>query len=77
MHGRFLQASVSSALLALAASGHSDGPLDIAIIGDKDEVFAGGRRLSEGAQVVRGATGAGLVALDAQGEIEPALADRR
>jgi ABC-type transport system substrate-binding protein len=39
-------------------------------------VFASGLRLSEGAQVVRGATGAGLVALDAKGEIEPALADR-
>jgi ABC-type transport system substrate-binding protein len=33
-------------------------------------------RLSAGARVVRAATGAGLVALDAQGEIKPALADR-
>jgi ABC-type transport system substrate-binding protein len=65
-----------SALLPLGACGHSDGPLDVAIIGDKDEVFANGLRLSEGAQVIRGATGAGLVSLDAQGEIEPALADR-
>jgi oligopeptide transport system substrate-binding protein len=76
MRRRHLPAFVIGALLPLAACGHSDGPLDIAIIGSKDEVFAGGQRLSEGAQVVRGATGAGLVALDAQGEIEPALADR-
>jgi ABC-type transport system substrate-binding protein len=59
-----------------SCGGHSDGPLAIAIIGSNDEVFATGLRLSEGAQVVRGATGAGLVALDGQGEIEPALADR-
>lgn len=63
-------------LLPLSACGHSRGPLGVAIIGDNDEVFASGLRLSEGAQVVRGATGAGLVALDAQGEIAPALADR-
>ncbi len=76
MRRRHLPALVISALLPLAGCGHSDGPLDIAIIGTKDEVFASGLHLSEGAQVVRGATGSGLVALDAQGEIEPALADR-
>jgi ABC-type transport system substrate-binding protein len=76
MRGRLIRAIVAGALLTLAACGRSDGPLDIAIIGERDEVFASGVRLSEGAQVVRGATGAGLVALDAQGEIEPALADR-
>jgi ABC-type transport system substrate-binding protein len=76
MKGRLLPLLALSALLPLGACGHSDGPLDVAIIGDKDEVFANGLRLSEGAQVIRGATGAGLVSLDAQGEIEPALADR-
>jgi ABC-type oligopeptide transport system substrate-binding subunit len=76
MRGRLIRAIVTGALLTLAACSRSDGPLDIAIIGEPDEVFASGVRLSEGAQVVRGATGAGLVALDAQGEIEPALADR-
>ena len=76
MRGRLFPAIIMGALLPLAACGHSDGPLDVAIIGDKDEVFASGLRLSEGAQVFRGATGAGLVALDAQGEIAPALADR-
>src|SRR3569623_663172 len=76
MQGRLLSWSSLGALLLLAACGHSDGPLDVAIIGEPDEVFASGLRLSEGAQVVRGATSAGLVALDAQGEIAPALADR-
>jgi ABC-type transport system substrate-binding protein len=76
MQGRLVPLLVLCALLPLAACGHSDGPLDVAIIGDKDAVFANGLRLSEGAQVIRGATGAGLVSLDAQGEIEPALADR-
>lgn len=76
MQGRLIRIIVAGALLALAACGRTDGPLNVAIIGDRSEVFATGARLSEGAQVVRGATGAGLVALDAQGEIEPALADR-
>lgn len=77
MHGRRLAAIIALLLLPLAACGsHSDGPLAVAVIGSEDDVFASGLRLSEGAQVVRGATGAGLVALDAQGEIEPALADR-
>ena len=77
MRGWISPALGCAALLALAAcSGRSDGPLNIAIIGNSDDVFATGLRLSEGAQVVRAATGAGLVALDAQGEIEPALADR-
>lgn len=66
------------ALLALAGcgGGADDGPLDVAIIGSEESVFADGLRLSEGAQTVRGAVGSGLVALDAQGEIKPALADR-
>jgi oligopeptide transport system substrate-binding protein len=68
---------VVTLLLALAGCGsRSDGPLAVAIIGSQDEVFAKGVRLSEGAQVVRAATSAGLVTLDAQGEIAPALADR-
>jgi ABC-type transport system substrate-binding protein len=68
---------VSALLIALAACGsNSGGPLNVAIIGAPDELFERGIRLSEGAQVVRAATAAGLVALDGQGEIEPALADR-
>jgi ABC-type transport system substrate-binding protein len=64
-------------VLALAGCGKgSGGPLSVGIIDTPDSVFADGVRLAEGAQAVRSATGAGLVALDAQGEIEPALADR-
>lgn len=66
-----------SALLALAGcNGGADGPLDVAVIGSKDSIFASGLRLSEGAQIMRAATASGLVALDAQGDVTPALADR-
>jgi ABC-type transport system substrate-binding protein len=75
MRGRFLTAFVAAALLGACGSG-SEGPLNVAIIGTPEDTFASGLRLSEAAQTIRGATGAGLVALDAQGEIEPALADR-
>jgi oligopeptide transport system substrate-binding protein len=68
---------VCGALLALAGCGRdTDGPLDVAIIGSEESAFADGLRLSQGAQTVRGAIGSGLVSLDAQGEIKPALADR-
>lgn len=68
---------VCGALLALAGCGRdASGPLDVAIIGSEESVFAEGLRLSEGAQTVRAAIGSGLVALDEQGEIKPALADR-
>jgi len=63
--------------LALAGCGSgNDGPLGVAFIDSEDEVFASGLRLSYGGQVVRAATASGLVALDAQGEVAPALADR-
>ena len=68
---------VCGALLALAGCrGDPAGPLDVAVIGSEESVFANGLRLSEGAQTLRAAVGSGLVALDAQGEIKPALADR-
>ena len=62
--------------LAVAGCGSSDGPLGVALIDSEEELFARGLRLSYGGQVIRAATGAGLVALDAQGEVVPALADR-
>ncbi len=63
--------------LALAGCGSgNDGPLPVAFIDSEEDLFASGLRLSYGGQVVRAATGAGLVALDAQGEVVPALADR-
>ena len=46
------------------------------MIGAPDAPFEKGLRLSPPAQAVRGATVSGLVALDAKGEVVPALADR-
>src|SRR5688500_6479907 len=65
------------ALAALAVCGRGDeGALQVAFIDTEADLFAGGMRLSSGAQHVRAATGAGLVALNADGEVIPALADR-
>jgi ABC-type transport system substrate-binding protein len=67
---------VLAALLALAACGRGDGALKVAVIDRPETLFAGGSRLSPGAQHLRAATQAGLVALDEKGEVAPALADR-
>jgi len=64
------------AALAVAGCGRNDGAVEVAFIDTPEQLFADGVRLSPGAQHVRAATGAGLVALDAQGEVIPALADR-
>lgn len=64
------------AVAALAGCGGGDGAADVAFIDSPENLFASGVRLSAGAQHVRAATEAGLVALDAQGGIVPALADR-
>lgn len=73
----FPNAILLAAAMALAGCGSGDdGPLGIAFIDSKEQLFASGLRLSEGGQAVRAATGSGLVRLDAQGEIVPALADR-
>jgi len=66
-------------LLALALAGcwrNDDGAVRVAFIDTPESLFAGGVRLSPGAQHLRGATAAGLVSLDAQGDVIPALADR-
>ncbi|OYW46065.1 MAG: hypothetical protein B7Z08_06800 [Sphingomonadales bacterium 32-68-7] len=64
------------AMFALAGCDGGDGALKVAFIDMPEDLFAPGVRLSAGAQHLRAATGAGLVALDAQGEVVPALADR-
>ena len=64
------------AVLALAGCGRNDGALEVAFIDTPEQLFATGVRLSAGAQHLRAATDAGLVALNAQGEVVPALADR-
>ena len=66
-------------LLALALAGcwrSDDGAVQVVFIDTPESLFATGVRLSPGAQHLRAATGAGLVSLDAQGEVVPALADR-
>jgi len=62
---------------ALAGCWRSDsGAVQVAFIDTPQGLFASGTRLSGGAQHLRAATGAGLVTLDAQGDVVPALADR-
>jgi len=66
-------------LLALALAGcwrNDDGAVQVAFIDTPESLFAGGVRLSPGAQHLRAATAAGLVSLDGQGDVIPALADR-
>lgn len=65
-------------ILMLAACGPSasDGPVQIAIIGEPSDLFDEGLRLSPAAQHLRGATAEGLVSLDATGQVIPALAER-
>ncbi len=63
--------------LPLGGCGRADdGALEVAFIDTPEDLYRTGVRLSEGGQHVRAATGAGLVALDANGEAIPALADR-
>jgi peptide/nickel transport system substrate-binding protein/oligopeptide transport system substrate-binding protein len=64
-------------VLSLAACGRSkDGPLPIALIGDKADFRSSGVRLSPAAQTLRAASVEGLVGFDADGRVVPGLADR-
>jgi ABC-type transport system substrate-binding protein len=63
-------------LFAAGCGRGNDGALRIAIIGSGDDPFEQGLRLSSAGQYVRAATVEGLVGLDAQGQVTPALADR-
>ncbi len=58
-----------------AGSGN-DGTLEVGLIESEEELFADGIRLAPGAQHLRGAVRSGLVALDENGDVVPALADR-
>lgn len=65
------------AALLLAACGQSqDSAVNVVAIGAVEAPFENGARLSLPAQLVRAATAEGLVGLDAQGRVIPALADR-
>lgn len=64
------------ALLAAACGQAGDVPVDAVVIGKDGAAFEKGVRLSYAGQQVRAATSEGLVALDEQGRVIPALADR-
>src|SRR5688572_17378357 len=64
-------------IVTLAACDRSDdSTARVVVIGDKDDAFEHGARLSLAGQLVRASTVEGLVAFDPQGRIVPALADR-
>jgi len=64
-------------LFAIAACGQaSDGGVDVAVIGERDELFADGNRLGLPAQLLRSATTQGLVRLDEAGQLVPGIAER-
>ncbi len=74
---------VPTALLAaglvalLAACADSSAPTaDIDVIGAPEDPFDAGARLSPAGQLIRAATAEGLVGLDEQGRVIPAMADR-
>ena len=72
---RFLALVAFCTGLAACGSG-DDGAVDVALIGSPETVLTTSLRLSAPAQHVRAATQSGLVALNAQGETVPALAER-
>jgi len=77
MASPFLSRLAPIAALLLAGCGNADeGTFAIAWIGTEESLFAPGNRLSAGAQHLRGATDWGLVTLDPQGDVTPALAER-
>lgn len=70
-------AGLGALVLGVSACGRrSEGPLPIALIGDRSALDTTSLRLSPAARTLRGATVEGLVAFDAEGHIVPALADR-
>ena len=74
-----LRVPIASALafLLFACGPATDrGPIDIAVIGERDAPFEAGIRLSPAAQHLRAATHEGLVALDQSGQVVPAIAER-
>ena len=71
----FLIAPLLMALAACSAS-QDDGVTDVAIIGTEQGMFTSGLRLPYEGQHLRAATRQGLVALDEQGQVVPAIAER-
>ena len=72
-----LAAPVMAGLSLGGGSNPDDGPLQVSLIGTPEMLDqAQAVRLALPAQLVRSATGEGLVGLDAEGRVVPALADR-
>lgn len=73
--------SITSVLLVVLITGActpfaSDGPVEVAVIGEPESLFDEGPMISPAAQHLRAASREGLVALDAAGQVVPALAER-
>lgn len=64
------------ALLAASCSSPDEEALSVAVIGEPASAFESGARLSIAGQLVRGSVAQGLVALDMNGDVVPALAER-
>ena len=66
------------ALLALAACDNreDDGVVDVAFIGSPEDAFEQGLRIGPAAQHIRGATHQGLVRMNSDGQVVPAIAER-
>lgn len=66
------------AILALAgcSSRANEGAVSVAVIGSEEAPFETGARLSPAGQLVREATSESLVAMNEQGDIVPAIAER-
>lgn len=62
--------------MSACGSSADNGPVDVVIIGDPDSLFTTGVRLSSAGQHMRASTNEGLVALDASGQVIPAVAER-
>lgn len=73
---RFFYTCLLVLLLAGCGGSGSDGPVQVAIIGEPSDLAQQGVRLSPASQHLRAATTEGLVSLDAVGQVVPALAER-
>lgn len=71
----FAVAALVSAIVGGCGSS-ADSRLNVVVVGDRDDPFERGVRLSAAGQLTRAATAEGLVAFDEQGRVIPALADR-
>lgn len=69
-------ALLPAVLLTACNTSVDDGVVDVAIIGAKEDPFDQGLHLSLAGQTVRAAVAQGLVRVDANGDIVPALAER-